>query len=226
MLLYGDADKAIGEALKARGYSFSNIYDVGGSNGAWTVIMSQVFPEAHFELFEPLFEIDKSYEGNLPFLKTAHQNFRMNSIAVGEKDGAIDIHIFPQSVGSTTLPLGREVPNTKVVSVPMRSIDSLVHSGLYHAPDFIKMDIQGGELSALKGAIGVLPNVKFIMLETWLQRGYGETTPLLHELMEFLTPFGFFPYEFSDVYRGDKGESITIDVWFINKNASNERLAY
>ena len=226
MLVYGDSDAVIGQALVERGYSFPNIYDIGGSNGAWTVVMSKVFPASHFELFEPLSGIDKSYTENLVHLKAVHANSRMNPIAIGEKDGKIDIHKFPESVGSTTLPLEHEVPNAKTISVPVRSIDSLVGSGLYPSPDFIKMDIQGGELVALRGAVDVLPNVQFILLETWLQRGYGKTTPLLHEVIEFLTPHQFLPYEFSDVYRGPKGESIAIDVWFINMKKSRERLAY
>ena len=225
MLLYGDSDVEIGQALKKRGYSFPTIFDIGGSNGAWTVVMSKVFPESRFELFEPLWEINKSYKDNLPTLMSSQPNSQMNAVAIGEKDGAIDIHIFPQAVGSTTLPLGYQVADTKTVSVPMRSIDSLVRSG-FPAPDFIKMDIQGGELAALRGAVKVLPNVQFILLETWLQRGYGATTPLLHEIMAFLEPFGFLPYEFSDVYRGAAGESVSIDVWFINKNKSKERLAF
>jgi FkbM family methyltransferase len=223
MLVYGDSDVAVGEALKKRGYSFPTIYDIGGSNGAWTVIMSKVFPESRFELFEPLWNIDPDYKKNQALLKSTHPNSRMSPFAIGEQDGSIDIHKFPNSVGSTTLPLG-EIKDVQPVSVPVRSIDSLVASGDYPLPDFIKMDIQGGELAALRGAANTLANVQFILLETWLQRGYGKTTPLLHELMEFLVPHGFLPYEFTDVYRGERGESIAIDVFFINREKSKEKL--
>lgn len=225
MLVYGDSDVAVGEALKKRGYEFPTIYDIGGSNGAWTIIMSKVFPESRFELFEPLWHIDEDYSKNKNILRKSHPNSRMNPIAIGESDGSINIHKFPNAVGSTTLPLGK-IKDVKSISVPMRSIDSLVASGDYAPPDFIKIDIQGGELAALRGAAQTLPKVKFLLLETWLQRGYGQTTPLLHELMEFLAPQGFLPYEFTDVYRGDRGESIAIDVFFINKAISKERLLF
>ena len=34
-------------------------------------------------------------------------------------------------------------------------------------------DIQAGELAALKGAIGTLPSVRVLHLETWIMQAYG-----------------------------------------------------
>jgi FkbM family methyltransferase len=213
---YFESDAEIGRALVERGYSFPTIYDIGGSNGAWTSIMSKVFPNSRFELFEPLAEINATYKAQLKHLKTVHADAHMNAVAIGESDGKIDIHMSNDPSGSTTLPIGQS-ESFKAVSVPMRSIDSIVKEGKSPPPDFIKIDIQGGEMAALKGAANTLPGVQFLLLETWLQRGYGKSTPLLHELIAVLADQNFVPYEFTDVYRGSNGESVSIDVVFINK---------
>ncbi len=214
---YYESDASVGRAISERGYSFPTIYDVGGSNGAWTSIMSKVFPQSRFELFEPLAEINMAYKEQLKHLKAIHTKANMNAVAIGDSDGKIDIHMSNDPTGSTTLPIG-ESANFRTVSVPIRSIDSIVKTGICPPPDFIKIDIQGGEMAALKGAANTLPDVQFLLLETWVQRGYGKTTPLLHELIPFLSDQDFLPYEFTDVYRGSNGESVAIDVWFINKN--------
>lgn len=213
---YGESDASIGRAILERGYSLPTIYDVGGSNGAWTSIMCKVFPQSRFELFEPLAEINSAYKEKLKHLKTVHANANMYAVAIGESDGEIDIHMSADPSGSTTLPIGK-IANFTSVSVPIRSIDSIVKSRMCPPPDFIKIDIQGGEMAALRGAANTLPSVQFLLLETWVQRGYGKSTPLLHELIPFLAAQNFVPYEFSDVYRGSNGESVAIDVVFINK---------
>ena len=222
---YGDLDTAVGHAIKTRGYTFPVIFDVGGSNGSWVNIMSKVFTDSRFELFEPLAEIQPSYKEILVYLKGIHAESYMHPIAIGEKDGTIKISVYDDPSASTTLPTGM-FSGAKTVEVPMRSIDSIVASKMCAAPDLIKIDIQGGELAALKGARATLPDVKFLMLETWIQRGYGKDTPLLHELMQFLSPLGFVPYEFADVFRDASGEAVAIDVWFINKAKAKRPTAF
>jgi FkbM family methyltransferase len=213
---YGDADAAVGRLIAAQGYRFPIVFDVGGSNGSWVNIMSKAWPDSRFELFEPLAEIHPKYIEVLVHLKAIHQESYMHPVAIGEKDGQITLNVFDDPSASTTLPMHHSM-KTNAHTVPMRTIDSIVRSGMCKQPDMIKLDIQGGEMAALKGAAQTLPKVKFLMIETWLQRGYGKDTPLLSELIRFLSPLGFEPYEFSDVFRNEGGEAIAIDCWFINK---------
>ena len=63
--------------------------------------------------------------------------------------------------------------------------------------DFICMDIQGSELEALKGMGDLLMNVKYIVTECQYKRLYHDT-PLVDDLDEYLTPFGFQCMEIRD----------------------------
>ena len=83
----------------------------------------------------------------------------------------------------------------------MRTIDSLIKEGTLPSPDIIKMDIQAGELAALKGAIATLPSVRALHLETWIMQAYGGKIPLLVDLMAFLRPLRFRLFDLGTQFR-------------------------
>jgi hypothetical protein len=100
----------------------------------------------------------------------------------------------------------------------MRTIDSLVKEGAIPTPDLIKMDIQAGELAALKGAIGTLSSVRVLHLETWIMQAYGGKIPLLVDLMVFLRPLRFRLFDLGTQFRTDTGALYSIDASFVNEN--------
>ncbi len=70
--------------------------------------------------------------------------------------------------------------------------------------DLLWMDIQGAELSALKGAHNYLRQIKFIHLEVEFMQIYAEQ-PLFKEIKRFLTRHGFFLNSFTNFgeFSGD-----------------------
>ena len=99
----------------------------------------------------------------------------------------------------------------------MRTIDSLIGEGEITQPDFINMDIQGGELAALRGAIATLPSVRALHLETWIEQAYGGQIPLLVDLIVFLRPLGFRLFDLGTQFRKDNGALYSIDACFVNE---------
>jgi len=76
-------------------------------------------------------------------------------------------------------------------------------------------------MEALRGFEKNLAGVEVLLLETWLSRGYGPNTPLIHELIEFLLPHGFYMFELGSCYRNSEGSLISQDFFFVNKNNSS-----
>ncbi|MEO1056379.1 MAG: FkbM family methyltransferase [Actinomycetota bacterium] len=216
MLLYGDNDVAMLEAMKNRGYKIRNVFDIGASTSAWSRTIRPVFPEARLDMFEPLAEHNAEYTQGLERCLRDDAMVHLHPVAVGAEDGEIEMTVFPDATGSTTLDVAAYDDGRRALRVAMRSVDSVIAAGEAPVPDLLKVDIQGGELAVLRGARNTLPQVKFLLLETWLTRGYGANTPLLVELMDFLRPFRFVPYEFGDVFRDANDYAAAIDVLFIN----------
>lgn len=79
------------------------------------------------------------------------------------------------------------------------TIDDLIHEEI----DFIKLDIQGGELNALKGSERVLKNVLGIETELMFMRLY-KNQPLFGELNAYLQSQGFEFFDFTNLRRWER----------------------
>lgn len=188
------------------------IVDVGASNAAWTYRACRVFPSARYHLFEPIWAVSNHYKiGPIYEHLSKIANVTLHPIAIGSKDGKATLHVTDDPVGSTTL--NWDYAKSTPAAVPVRTIDSLVSDGTMPTPDIIKMDIQGAEMDALRGSATTLSHVSALFLETWLRPGYGEHTPLLRDIMNFLHDFGFSAIDFGGTYRQD-GRLFAIDTVF------------
>jgi FkbM family methyltransferase len=217
---FAELDRKLLSALIERGFSPSTVFDIGASDGAWTRAAEDLFPATEFHLFEPLADHSPRYKGPIHALVGSDSRFVLHKHAVGYDSGSLDIHIFPDAAGSTTLNLDYEFDDVETITVDVVSIDDLVENRGLPLPQLIKMDIQGGELEALKGAARTLPYVEALLLETWLTRGYGSATPLLSEICEFLRGYGFWLWDFGDEYRGADGTLVSKDCMFVNATSS------
>jgi hypothetical protein len=84
---------------------------------------------------------------------------------------------------------------TKPTLTPMRTLDSLLkdyrdQTGVDIRPTLLKLDVQGFELEAFKGAMETLSSVEVLVIETSLLQ-YNEGSPLLGEVLIALDCLGF-----------------------------------
>jgi FkbM family methyltransferase len=126
----------------------------------------------------------------------------------GPVDGAVvDFHVatnFGES--SSLLAPARHLADYPMVQFPQVAhmtaftLDRIVQATRAHHPERIGdyellfMDVQGAEREVLKGANATLHHVRYFFTEVGLGGGYAGDVTLL-ELMQFLKPWGFDPYE-------------------------------
>ena len=140
------------------------VYNIGANLGYYMLIASDcVGPKGHVYGFEPALN-------NLSLLRrTLSENQLTNTTimdcAVGAEDGQAMLSLSPTNSGDHQLSAnsGRDQ-----VSVQVRSIDSLIESGLPQ-PDAIIMDVQGSELDVLHGMSKLLSKGKptLMLTEFW-----------------------------------------------------------
>lgn len=197
------------------GLDVSCIVDVGGSNAAWSTSLAPVFPNARFELFEPLAGRREEYDRVLEWALRTHPNFRMHNIALGDENGVASLWNEPSGVGSSLIADGQ--PREQKIDVPIRRLDDYRAERGIPQPQVVKIDVQGGELMVLRGGQQTIANADVLHLETWLSRGYGKRTPLLPELMDYLRPMGHLIVHLGDFWRRPDQELISVDAFFVHK---------
>lgn len=167
-------------------------------------------------LFEPLASQSPRYEKGLSDLLSQHPEFILRPHALGKVSGQITISMSPGEVSSTTLTDMTGVEGVVHLETGIYTIDDLIQNHGLPIPQLIKIDTQGSELAILQGAATYLNQVEVLVLEAWLLRGYGATTPLFHELVSYLLPFGFHLWDLGGCYRNEKGVLVSQDMLFVN----------
>jgi FkbM family methyltransferase len=118
--------------------------------------------------------------------------------AVTDVDGLIKLRVTSQNQSSSILALGKHreiypsIKEVKQVEVPARKLDTLLDEYGHRPADynFLNIDIQGAELLALRGSIGLLPFVDAINTEVNLLELY-KGCAMLNELEDFLASHHF-----------------------------------
>lgn len=210
--------------LKKLGYHPSTIIDVGAYQGNWTKEMQPIFPEANFLLIEP----QPERAAVLSVLAKQSPKVYFESALAGATDDAetaFNVLKTGSSVYAQRYKAEELTPET--ITLPIRTLDTLVKKNALPGNYFIKLDVQGYEPEVLKGATEVLKDTEVVLLEACLLN-YLDNAPLLPEVMAFMRERHFLPFDICELYRkNDDGVLAFLDMIFIKENSSiRERVNY
>lgn len=209
-----DCERLFFSRLAATGYRPKVVYDIGGSTGCWSAAISPIYPEANFELFEPLAGRTGDYDDELQQTLAAHPKFRLHPVALSDKPGEADFWAQPSGLGSSLL--FESMPYGHKIQVPCHCLDEYVASQGLAQPQIIKADVQAGELKVINGGQKTFANADVILLETWFARYYGPENPLLPDLIAVLAEMGFFMIQLGDYWRNDTHEIGSVDAFWMH----------
>jgi FkbM family methyltransferase len=201
-------------AFKEAGFEPHAIFDVGSSDSAWSYSVSQVFPAAQFDLFEPLVGHKASYRDSTAGILQVRPGFRVHKVAIGDFDGTTRMGVDGPGYGASTLITQADGTFTELVEVPVRRLDTIAFELGLPRPELLKMDVQGGELAVLMGSGSLLDTVQLVQVETWFLRRYGDGTPLHHEISDYLNAKGLLQVAFGECYYGELHELYAADAFF------------
>lgn len=168
------------------------IYDLGANRGHWTLLAKSIFPDSEVHGFEPLPDHCADFTVRTRALRTVH----LHAVALGEAAAELEMDITSFSDSASLLAPTATMAETYNVRsgakafVPVVRLDDWVDSHSIPPPDLVKLDLQGYELHALRGAPGCLRHARAVLLELSFREYYaGQPKP--GELIAHLEATGF-----------------------------------
>jgi FkbM family methyltransferase len=170
------------------------IFDVGANTGEWSLLMQQSCPQgSRFFLFEPQPACQKILEGiRIP-------NSMLIPHAVSSEAGqTLKLFVGKEASGLAALDQRRDSYFDGIafssIDVTTVTIDNVVQENGLDRIDLLKMDVEGHELSVLKGATRNLEQGRIKALTFEFGSGNINSRTFFHDFWDFLTPFGFEIY--------------------------------
>ena len=186
-----DAENGTRAMLFARVKAGEVFYDIGAHGGVYTLTLLQRFPWMIVHSFEP--QPERLVE-NLAL--NAVSSDRVHAVALGNEAGTVRMTTNERS--------SNHISDGGNRLVPIVRLDDYVHEHQIPAPDWIKIDIEGMELPALRGAEQILKNSRpTIVCEiNHLSGRYGSK---ISDLVGYLGSLGY------SMYALDDGQLIPVD---------------
>ena len=143
-----------------RGHIVKTIIDVGASDGSWSLMAKNIFPEARYHLIEA----NQHWQPKLSALCSYDTKFSFTQAAAGPKDGKA---YFPDTSSDPYGGRAFESAASNLYEVNQVCIDSEIKRLNLQPPFLIKLDTHGFEREILSGAQQAIKSTSVLVAETY-----------------------------------------------------------
>jgi len=202
------------------------LIDIGCNRGVFSDHFDAISPNKTMYLVEPIPVLAQDLRRKY----SQRKNTFINQCAVSNSEGSADFFITANDgqsssllkLGSRHLKASPDAVEVESLTVRVDTVDNLFKSQDFSAA-FLKIDVQGHELTAFLGATEVLKRTLAIHIEVSTQTLYSGDV-IGHEIWSFLEQKGFQLYGIDPWFRDGKanGELLQADFFFIKKSLATK----
>ena len=204
------------QGVTKKGFRPATVFDVGVGFGTWDLY--DAFPHAKFVLVEPI----KEQEDTLRRIADTY-DAEYHLTAIGDRQGEIEITVETNRLEHssvherTSLKIAKEGGISRVI--PVCTLDSLTEKHDYKRPYLLKIDVEGAELSALRGAAEMMCDVEMVVVEVSIAKRFEEDTDF-HDIVVLMHGHGFVVFDIVGAATNKAGMMSHIDLVFVRLNST------
>jgi FkbM family methyltransferase len=200
--------------LRKQGLAVHLAVDGGAASGTWAERFKRIFPQAKVLCIEPR----EDAQAALKALAARRSGVQVAQTLIGDTEGAVDFYEHRDQ--SSMLRDNGDKPWGVVRQAQLTTLDRLIGALKLPVPDLIKLDLQGAELIALRGATQCLAETQAIILEVSFIPLY-HNAPSLAEVVAFMAERGFRLWDILSLWhRPLDGATAFGDFLFLRKDHS------
>ena len=195
------------------------VFDVGANQGDWSRnLLSRVKHPIRLFLFEPQASCG-------PALADLSDRCTIVQAALGRAGG--EIELFSAGAMDDTASVYQRADSFLAdkplhrQTVPVMSLDAFVDENAIKHISYMKLDVEGHELSVLEGARALLPRIEVIVSEFWMFKIDGEEMATFTALVTWLDQAGFVLYDIGALHgRSSDNRLQSGDAVFVRRNST------
>lgn len=211
-----DEHDAMLRRLRADGRRPDWVVDLGAHKGAWTKKAAAHFPDARYLLIEADAELEEKLRAAVADLPVKADV--VFAVAAEKSQESRDFYL--NGLGSSVfVENGAIFDYARKVTLPTVALAELFRARGVDGEIFLKIDVQGAELEALRGVGDMLDQVIGLVCEVNVAHTY-EGAPLADEVTAFLVERGFRLYDVIEPKRDPEGRLTQIDVVYVRPPAA------
>ncbi len=194
----------------------STVVDIGANRGQFALVSRHCCPAAKIVSFEPLAAPARRFHTALD----GDPRVTLHEAAVGTDNGEAVMHVSAEDDSSSLLPMtdlqeslfsGTSEVGTETVRVV--TLDQKLSADQLQAPALLKIDVQGYELTTLRGCETLLDRFTYVYVEcSFVELYQGQS--LADEVIAYLREHGFQLAGTYNLHYDPAGRAIQADFLF------------
>jgi FkbM family methyltransferase len=192
------------DLARLAGPGVRTVIDGGAFHGGASREFLRLFPKATVHAFEPTPDLAACLAREIG----GHERCEVHAAALSNVVGEAQFHVTAEGFTSSLLDPGASFGSARTITVPATTLDAFGR-----APEVVKLDLQGAELAALRGAVATLPSVRAVLCEVNFIPRYKDCA-LFGEVAHFLEGAGFGLYRLYEIHSDKAGRWQFADALF------------
>lgn len=210
------------------------VFDIGGNIGYYSIALAKM-RDATIHAFEPIESTYKQLVANV-YYNGVQDRVRINNFGLFDKSGELTFYVYKQDFGNASAAIMHEEKENEKIVCKVEQLDEYVKEQGVERIDFIKLDVEGAEIFALRGGLKSIEKHKPILFVEMLRKWAAKYGYHPNEIIGMLEQVGYiccFACELDSALRLTRLETMTdqtqeTNFFFLHKEkhkAQIQRLA-